>query len=409
MADTRIRKEQIGSGAATDGQVLTADGSGNTAWEDAPAGGTVVAGDIDTEAATDGQVLTSDGAGNAAWENPPAGGTVDAGDVTYTPAVAADWDSDADPGDVDNALDQLAERTDDLEAASHTPVTLGAGNDAALALTGQELTLTLPAGGLDATGIDATFVPTSNGDDTWDWAAPTGGSADPADIILTDTYANRPAAGTAGRIFLPSDGVYLERDTGAAWAPWGPIYPMTPPVSGDFAWINQGTASIDTTLGGIYLLAPATAGFCYRIRKKAVPSAPYTVTACFLVHCNNKNYNRVGLVLRQSSDGKIFGFFAGNNDGLGTQNGNSATSWNANLNSLTISLVFPVIWMRIVDDNTNRKCYYSFNGDARDQYFHLFESRSRTDFLTPDEIGFFACSENDTYAAAMTLLSWKEA
>lgn len=44
------------------------------------------------------------------------GGGVDAGDVTYTPAVATDWAGDADPGDVDNALDQLAERVDDLEA-----------------------------------------------------------------------------------------------------------------------------------------------------------------------------------------------------------------------------------------------------------------------------------------------------
>lgn len=45
------------------------------------------------------------------------GGTIDAAVVTYTPAVATDWDSDTDPGDVDNALDQLAERVDDLEGA----------------------------------------------------------------------------------------------------------------------------------------------------------------------------------------------------------------------------------------------------------------------------------------------------
>ena len=37
--------------------------------------------------------------------------------MTYTPTTAADWDSDADPGDVDNALDQLAERVEDLEGA----------------------------------------------------------------------------------------------------------------------------------------------------------------------------------------------------------------------------------------------------------------------------------------------------
>ncbi len=45
-----------------------------------------------------------------------AGATaVDSDDVTYTPTVLTDWDSDADPGDVEQALDQLAERIDDVE------------------------------------------------------------------------------------------------------------------------------------------------------------------------------------------------------------------------------------------------------------------------------------------------------
>lgn len=46
-----------------------------------------------------------------------------AGDIsalTFTPAVLTDWDSDADPGNADDALDQLAERVDDLEADSHS-------------------------------------------------------------------------------------------------------------------------------------------------------------------------------------------------------------------------------------------------------------------------------------------------
>ena len=39
----------------------------------------------------------------------------DAGGVTFTPAVDADWDGDADPGDVDDALDELAARVTDVE------------------------------------------------------------------------------------------------------------------------------------------------------------------------------------------------------------------------------------------------------------------------------------------------------
>lgn len=42
---------------------------------------------------------------------------VDSSVVGYTPDVLTDWDGDADPGDVDAALDQLAERVDDNENA----------------------------------------------------------------------------------------------------------------------------------------------------------------------------------------------------------------------------------------------------------------------------------------------------
>lgn len=37
--------------------------------------------------------------------------------ITYTPAVNTDWDGDIDPGNVDDALDQLAERVDDNEGS----------------------------------------------------------------------------------------------------------------------------------------------------------------------------------------------------------------------------------------------------------------------------------------------------
>lgn len=45
-------------------------------------------------------------------------GTISAG--PYTPAVLADWDGSADPGDIDGALDQLAERVKDVEGGAIT-------------------------------------------------------------------------------------------------------------------------------------------------------------------------------------------------------------------------------------------------------------------------------------------------
>lgn len=44
------------------------------------------------------------------------GGGGDASDITYTPDDATNWAGDVDPGNVDGALDQLAERIKDIEA-----------------------------------------------------------------------------------------------------------------------------------------------------------------------------------------------------------------------------------------------------------------------------------------------------
>lgn len=104
-------------GAHADGEVMTLV-SGLPEWAAASAGAAALDDltDVNAPSPTDQDVLTWDNA-TSRWiaQAPPAGGAVDASDVTYTPAVATDWDSDADPGDVDNALDQLAERVDDLE------------------------------------------------------------------------------------------------------------------------------------------------------------------------------------------------------------------------------------------------------------------------------------------------------
>ena len=54
---------------------------------------------------------------------------------------------------------------------------------------------------------------------------------DQNDLASYDRIASRPAAGTPGRIFLPTDGLFLERDNGSTWEKFGPIWPMTPPVA----------------------------------------------------------------------------------------------------------------------------------------------------------------------------------
>lgn len=233
-------------------------------------------------------------------------------------------------------------------------------------------------------------------------------------LVQTDTQANEPAVDPlAGDLFLPNNGFQVERYSGSAWVPWGPLFPLTKPVSGDFAWINQGGASVTTTNGGVYLSAPADAAINMRIRKKAAPSAPYTITALILpnvMHFITTSYPTAGLVFRQSSDGKMCSFHVNSDTATGA--GLNVTKWTDHVtfsahyktqSPAGLSLMHP-LWLRIADDNTNRICSLSSDGVN----FSVFHSVGRTDFLTADEVGFFTDARNASFASGILLLSWKE-
>ena len=62
-------------------------------------------------------------------------------------------------------------------------------------------------------------------------------------------------------------------------------------------------------------------------------------------------------------------------------------------------------WLRITDDGTDRKVYFSSDG----LHYTQLHTVGRTDFLTADEICFFANSQNATYPIGITVVSWEEA
>ncbi len=235
-------------------------------------------------------------------------------------------------------------------------------------------------------------------------------------VVQSGAFASEPASGRlTGDLYLPNDSFYAERWNGTLWEAWGPIFPMTKPVDGDFAWINQGGASIVTTNGGIFLRGPATSGTSERVRKKAAPAPPYTITAAFLPAVLSFDFQSCGLLFRQSSDGKLVTFeLAGT-----TQAANSTTGLILGVNKFTSPTVFSAgytarsahaigtkpVFLRIADNNTNRICSYSADG----QNWITFHTIGRTDFLTADEVGFFVADSTNTYEVGMTLLSWKQA
>jgi len=231
--------------------------------------------------------------------------------------------------------------------------------------------------------------------------------------ITTAAYASRQAAAKAGRLFLPNNGFVLQRDSGSAWTSWGPTFPFTDPIDGDFAWINQGGASVSTTKGSIYLSAPATAGVSMRTRKKSAPGTPYTITTAML-----PIYGRVegstnplaGICWRQSSDGKLvrFGVYQSAAGTLRLQLAkmtDATTHSGANyLDELLPSASLSPLWLAIADDGSDRKCYLLRDG----QNPILVHTVGRTDFMTANEVGWFVEAGSATYDAGSTLIHWKE-
>lgn len=202
-------------------------------------------------------------------------------------------------------------------------------------------------------------------------------------------------------------GNYLTLDDFGDLSYWGPIFPITPPVLSQFTWVNQGNASVDDTYGGIYILAPAAGGDNYKILKKPAPTPPYKITAWILPHIYQANWNTCGLLWRQSSDGKMVHLYVGmDSSAIYVDKADSPTSSHSGYTNTTPHTYCRTgrLCLRMVDNGTTRVCSWSIDG----YHFHQIHSVSRTNYITADEVGFFASSNNGTYPAAITLLSWKE-
>lgn len=236
---------------------------------------------------------------------------------------------------------------------------------------------------------------------TWTQLSGGGGGA----TIGSGTLASRPAAGTAGNLYLPTDAPYLYRDNGSAWQAFGRIQAMTPPVAANFSWVNQGSASFGTNGGVLSMLAPASTSDNLRLLVKSIPSAPYTITAALVTNSQNVNYLFGGLVLRDSASGKLIVLEQFTNGGfIGLVNYNSPTSQSGTQSGSKSHGNVGLVWFQIQDDNTNR----TFRASADGTNWYQIYSGARTTFITPDQVGFFLDASHATADATMTVYSYLE-
>lgn len=213
----------------------------------------------------------------------------------------------------------------------------------------------------------------------------------------THTHANASNGNQLGRTAL-----------GYPAFPW---VAFTTPVSGNYSWVNQGGASLDTTSipGAIGLNGPAGAGNNLRIRIKSAPATPYTIDGYIIPVIYSVNAPSAGLIFRESSSGKLVSINVAysSNPILFTNKWTNPTTFSATAAQSTMNVLFTGsggYYLRMVDDGTNRKTYLSVDGI---NWFLSF-SETRTTFMTADQVGFFVDAGNASNPAFLWLMSWLE-
>ncbi len=206
------------------------------------------------------------------------------------------------------------------------------------------------------------------------WIAVGGGGG--CDSTLTAAYGSRPAPSNDGNLFLPSDGYTVERDTGTAYVPWGPLFPFTrPPAAADFT-ANRTGATLTEDAGALVIRRTGAMSGYHR----AAPATPYTITAAVLLRLIPTNFSQAGLLFRDSGTGNFVRFNVVHNNGWQWQVDKVDTNGTFVAAYLTTPPQFlgGILWLRIADDGTNRICSYAVDG----RNFHVLHTVGRTDYIT---------------------------
>jgi hypothetical protein len=227
--------------------------------------------------------------------------------------------------------------------------------------------------------------------------------------VSTAAYGSIPAAAKAGRLFLPSDGFTLWRDTGSVWAPFGPVYPFTKPSAASNWTLRQTAAngSLVDSKGGLYLSATSRVTTDdVIIADVAIPAATYTVIAAFVPLLDHDDVFQAGLAVYEVATGKAVTYT------MYVENGLLTLGWDAQATFTTAStssdaILVPhlnasLVWLKMVVDGSNRAYSYSLDG----QHWKQWTSHAKTTGFTTnaDRVGL-AINANGT-AGGLQLLSW---
>lgn len=194
---------------------------------------------------------------------------------------------------------------------------------------------------------------------------------------------------------------------GGSGAIWSGI--VAPPSVSTLTWINEGNAvATDQSTGFIitYVAASGTDGTNLHAKVAAKPgSGTYTFELGFIPFLRNLNYVRQGMVLQNSTSGKLTMFYAeqwpfdGDKFGIRLHEYNSPTNQFGAVNSVSGNAYEHIqhggmVFLRVVDNPGASTLSFYWSMDREN--WLLFVTRTYTDWINPTHIGAGIESEGAT-------------
>lgn len=217
-----------------------------------------------------------------------------------------------------------------------------------------------------------------------------GGSGGGSGAAYTrGVYASAPACGGSQTIYNATDAAltaYCDGSSNQDWKYKGVT--VTPTVTGDLGtWFNQGGAAVTTYPGSWLLTGTTGGGDTWRGRYKTTPATPYSIVTCMEGLTGAANFAGFGAFW---TDGTKMITTAIQNQVANTPGvigilkfTNSSTYSGAYLAGNTAVTPSGMFCIALVDDGTNRKEKFSYDGVN----WTLLHTVGRTDFLTATGAG----------------------
>lgn len=167
------------------------------------------------------------------------------------------------------------------------------------------------------------------------------------------------------------------------------VYPtMTIPLSANFSWLNPNSYAVTNTdkTDRLLLLVPASSTGAAFMQTAALPATPYTIDLGLSTPTAGATI-LAGICLKNSSGGALrtyglrqdtAGFWYMND-----QSWTSVTAPGAQNNTLNQFVATQIFFIRVTDDGTNRKTYWSTNGKD----YELWLSQASGTGLSPNQVG----------------------